>query len=110
MSNPEQFNNPEHAEISDNALIELLRSGAEKPEAQELLQAFCEQEEKKVELADSKEASINFNVRLGQIYVKAGYTEEGLYSLECALTQAQHENLAELYDNILEEIKKLKTL
>lgn len=81
-------------------MVNILQLGAEKPKSQQKLQEWCEQEEKKVESIDSKEVPILLNVKLGLIYIKSGYLKEGLYSLECALTQAQHENLADLYADI----------
>lgn len=108
MNGPEQFDNPEKSEISENTLIETLRQNAESPEAKELLQAYCAQEEAKFASSKSEEDQINWNLKLGLIYARAGHIESGLASLDQALDQARQLDNVGLYDQIEDEIKKLK--
>jgi hypothetical protein len=109
MNSPEQFDNTEKNEISENNLVEALRQDAESPEAKELLQAYCAQEEAKAAASKSELDQVRWNIKLGLIYAGAGFTENGLASLEWALTQARQLNNTELYDQIEDEIKKFKT-
>lgn len=72
----------------------------------ELLGEWLEQEEKKV--ANTPAGSILFERKRGQLYIKAGYVQEGLDVLEDALQRANVEHNRKLYDSILGEINGIR--
>lgn len=81
----ERSPSPERKEVSDQELIDALKSkGVEDPEVFQLLQRWTEQGEKKVAKANIPEATIEFNRKRARLYVK-----EGLDVLESARMQVK---------------------
>ena len=105
---PEKFPSfEEPKEISEQELIEALQTkGAESPEAQQLLQKWTEQEEKKVE--NNPLAAIEFNRKRARVYLAAGFKEEALDALEGARMQAWNEQRTELFNEIMAEMDKIE--
>lgn len=102
----EKFPTPENIEVSDQELIDALKSkGVEDPEVSKLLQRWTEQGEKKVA---TPEDAINFNRERARLYVEAGYVEEGLGVLESARIQAWNEQREELFNQIMTEMDEIE--
>lgn len=115
-ANPEMS---EKSEITKDELIAILRQGAKKPEAVEMMQSYLEQEEAKA--GDSMELRIISTVKWGLLLVETGYRTEALDALENAQELAAQEeknanspelkiNLGRLYWDIQTEIDKINGL
>jgi len=102
----EKSPSPEKSEISDQELINALKSkGVEDPEVHRLLQQWTEQGEKKVV---NPENAIKFNQRRARLYLEAGYVQEGLEVLESARIQAWNEQREELFNQIMAEMDEIE--
>src|SRR3989338_9450675 len=104
--NMEKFSSPEKSEVSDQELIDALKSkGVEDPEVHRLLQQWTEQGEKQV---INPEDAIKFNQKRARLYVEAGYVQEGLEVLESARMQAWNEQREEVFNQIMAEINAIE--
>ena len=104
--NMEKFSSPEKSEVSDQELIDALKSkGVEDPEVHRLLQQWTEQGEKQV---INPEDAIKFNQKRARLYVEAGYVQEGLEVLESARMQAWNEQREELFNQIMTEMDEIE--
>ena len=104
--NMERFSSPEQSEVSDQELIDALKSkGVENPEVHQLLQRWTKQGEKQVV---NPEDAIKFNQRRARLYVEAGYVQEGLEVLESARMQAWNEQREELFNQIMTEMDEIE--
>lgn len=98
---------PEREEIADEEVVGALRKqGAEHPEVSALLARWSEQEEHKVPPHEA--GQIAFNRRRAKVYLAGGYPEEALDALEGARTEAWNNGLAELYDEIMQEMDAIE--
>ena len=105
----EKFPTSEKKEVSDQELIDALKSkGVEAPEVYQLLQRWTEQGEKEVVEVNNPETAIEFNRKRARLYVEAGYVEEGLEVLESARVQAWNEQREELYNQIMIEMDEIE--
>ena len=96
----------EKREIRDKEIAELLRvRGIEGNGIKLLLEKWTKQEERKV--ADTPEASIQFNLRRARVYLAAGYYVAALENFEAARMQAWNENRTELYNHIMIEMNEI---
>jgi len=104
--NMEKFSSPEKSEVSDQELIDALKSkGVEDPEVHRLLQQWTEQGEKQV---INPEDAIKFNQKRARLYVEAGYVQEGLEVLESARMQAWNEQREEVFNQIMAEMNAIE--
>ena len=102
----EKFPTPENIEVSDQELIDALKSkGVEDPEVHQLLQKWTEQGERKVV---TPEDAITFNRKRARLYVEAGYVQEGLEVLESSRMQAWNEQREELFNQIMAEMDEIE--
>ena len=102
----EKFSSPEKSEVSDQELIDALKSkGVEDPEVHRLLQQWTEQGEKQV---INPEDAIKFNQKRARLYVEAGYVQEGLEVLESARMQAWNEQREEVFNQIMAEMNAIE--
>ena len=100
----------ENEEISEDQLIELLKSrGVEDTEVRELLLKWTAEQEKKAEESEDHHlAYIELSLRQARLYLAAGYIEEAFESYEAARTFAYDEFRDELYEVIMKEMDEVE--
>jgi hypothetical protein len=102
---------PEEEKVDEGFLIEGLKTrGFKDVGIQELLFAWAIEREKLIDKAlDRNEALIKIDIERADLYIAASKTESALASLEIALELAFETHHDELYLEIEERIKQLKT-
>lgn len=104
----EEIKSFESKESPEQHLVRLLKGkGVEDPEARDFLDAWTQEQEKRVEEGNDLVAKIEFNLKRARLYFEAGYVEEALENFEAARMQAWNESREELYQAIMAEMDKL---
>ena len=94
----------EQKRISDEELIQALKTGVENLEVRQLLENWSKQQERSgVDFV----SSVEINLRRGRVYISAGYIEEGLDELEAAFDEAWYAHDENLANKIRSEIDGL---
>jgi hypothetical protein len=89
-------------------LVDVLKTrGIEDVEARELLVAWTEKQEQKVESAGTREAQIQFEIDRAELYIESGFKDDGAQALEDALTIATQEGLEDLVKLIEEKLSSI---
>ncbi len=103
-----EMTSPEYEESAEVRLSRLLKErGVEDPETKNLLDAWIQAEEDRVEKENTSLATIELNIKRGRLYFNAGYVDEAYESFEAARLQAWNENEEELYGKIMAEMDSL---
>ncbi|MDP3764579.1 MAG: hypothetical protein Q8Q95_03075 [bacterium] len=98
----EKFNSPENKFITDQEVIEALRTkGNEDTETRALLLKWTEQNETEANNINTSKANIECIIKQALLYKEAGYVAEALESLENAQLAAFNEKETELYQQII---------
>ena len=96
---------PNQESMERDVLVDALKTkGIDDVEARELLVAWTEKQEQKVETIGTREAQIQFEIDRAELYIEAGFKDDGIQALEDALTIATNEGLEDLVKLIEERL------
>lgn len=102
----EGFSNQES--VSREVLVEVLKErGLDDIETREMLIRWTEEQERIVEQEGTREAQLNFEIQRAELYLDAGFVDDGRQALEDALTIAVQEGLDSFVDQIEQKLSVL---
>ncbi len=106
---PDTITTPEQRKFNQYEVVERLkRDGIQNPEAKEYLLGWIDQEQAAVDKIGTSKATLEFNIVWAKVYRDAGLIEDAREAFMQASEQAYQERDEVLYNQIEDEMDKLK--